>query len=68
MAELLRTLQEFGYIVIMDREAGDYRITTNDLYNVSTILINMGIDYTSEYSRKFNNWLVDFNIYRRIEQ
>jgi hypothetical protein len=61
---ILSQLEQLGHIVIMDREAGDYRITTKDLFNVSTILIKNKVDYTSEYSKEYNNYLVDFNIYR----
>ena len=61
--DLLTQLEQFGSIVIMDKQEGDYCIITGYPRNVTTILVEGKTNFTAEYDHDASNWTIDFNIH-----
>ncbi len=65
MSQILEALEKLGHIVIMDRETEDYAITTTDPLTTMRLLDYHKLEYTSVYNKKYNNYTIDFTLYRR---
>ena len=65
MIALLEELEKLGTIVIMDKEQGDYALTTTRPVSASKILdMNLGpFNYQIKKNKEYNNWTIDFNLH-----
>ena len=61
--DILKELDKLGTIVIWDKEAGDYAITTNKENEVNALLSNNDIEITDiVYNGKYDNFTFDFRL------